>query len=352
MDGAVAAVTYPFARPPEAGAAVELAEGVLWLRLALPMRPDHVNIYALDDGDGWTVVDTGLGTAKVREAWEALLAGPLAGKPVRRVILTHHHPDHVGNVGWFQRQHGAELWATRTAWLYARMLTLDVQDTMSREARRYAVQAGMPPEMIAERAAMRPFNFSDVVEPLPLGFRRIVQGEEIVAGGRRWRVETGHGHAPEQATFWGVDHDLVLVADQVLPTISPNLGVYPTEPEADTVGEWIASCGRLRGLTRGGELALPGHKLPFHGLAARLEELLAHQHEVLRRLLDLLRVPHRAAECFDVLYGRRIGKGEYYLALAEAVGHLNHLHQRGLVRRETGPDGAYLWQEVGAEAQM
>lgn len=345
MDLAAPAVRFPFPEPPEPGGAREVAEGVLWLRLPLPIRPDHLNAYALDDGDGWTIVDTGLDTEGVRAAWERLLEGPLGGRPVRRVIVTHHHPDHVGRAGWFQAK-GAELWATRTAWLYARMLVLDVQERPTPEALGFWRGAGMDPEILAARAAGRPYNFADVVAPLPLGFRAIAQGDEIAAGGRRWRVEIGNGHAPEHATLWGVGHDLVLVGDQVLPVITPNLGVYPTEPEADPVGDWLAACARLRGLAEPRHLALPGHRLPFTGLPERLDEMVAHQREALDRLLEHLAEPRTAADCFGVLYQRRIGKAEYGLALAEAVGHLNHLRRRGEVARLAGPDGVWLWRRA------
>jgi glyoxylase-like metal-dependent hydrolase (beta-lactamase superfamily II) len=198
--------------------------------------------------------------------------------------------------------------------------------------------------LLAERAAARPFNFADVVAPLPLGFRRIAQGEEIEAGGRRWRVEIGHGHAPEQATLWGVGHDLVLTGDQVLPVITPNLGVYATEPEADPVGDWIASCTRLLGLATPTHLALPGHRLPFRGLPERLAELVEHAEAALARLGAHLATPRRASECFAALYGRRIGTAEYGLALAEAVGHLNHLTRTGRAVRRRGADGAWAWE--------
>lgn len=90
--------------PPAPGTATEVAPGVLWLRLPLPMKLDHVNVYALDEGDGWTVVDTGFDSAKARAIWQMLLDGPLAAKPVTRVIATHHHPDHLGLAGWFMER--------------------------------------------------------------------------------------------------------------------------------------------------------------------------------------------------------------------------------------------------------
>ena len=329
---------------------MELAEGVLWMRLPLPFRPDHLNAYALDDGDGWTLIDTGLDTPAVRGAWAALMAGPLGGRPVRRVILTHHHPDHVGLAGWFQAT-GAALWATRTAWLTARMLTLDVQPRPSAETLAFWRGAGMPPAMLAARAEARPFNFADVVAPMPPGFRRIAQGDEIAAGGRRWRVEVGHGHAPEQATLWSLDDDLVLAGDQILPGITPNLGVYASEPEADPVGDWLASCTRLAALAREDQLALPGHRRPFRGLPARLGAFISHAAEALDRLERHLGTPRRAGECFAPLYGRTIAPGEYGLALAEAVGHLNRLTREGRAWRRVGPDGAWLWQarEMGPD---
>ncbi|MEO1001212.1 MAG: MBL fold metallo-hydrolase [Pseudomonadota bacterium] len=338
-------IRFPVEAPPEQGEAIEIAEGVLWMRLPLPMRLDHVNVYALDEGDGWAIVDTGFDTSLTREVWGALLSGPLGGRPVRRVFATHHHPDHIGLAGWFQVQ-GAELLATRVAWLTARMLTLDEQATPPEEALAFYRGAGMRADLYEARRTTRPFNFADIVAPLPLGYTRVVEGSEIALGGRRWSVSFGHGHAPEHAVLWGLDDDLVLAGDQIIPGISSNLGVHPTEPEADPVGEWLASCRALKAHARTGQLALPGHKLPFHGVAARLDQLIENHEGALTRLLEHLGEPRTAGDCFGPLFSRRIGDGEYGLALSETIGHLNHLHRAGRVSREQGADGAWLWRAV------
>lgn len=341
------AVRYPFEVPPGEGGAVEVAEGVLWLRLPLPMRLDHVNAFALDEGDGWTVIDTGFDSRRSRAIWEALLSGPLGGKPVTRVVVTHYHPDHVGLAGWFQTR-GAELVTTRTSWLMARMLTLDVHDRPVPETLAFWRAAGMAADLLEKRAAERPFNFADCVHPLPLGYTRIAEGGTIRMGGRLWDIRCGDGHAPEHATFWSRDDDLVIGGDQLLPSISANLGVYATEPAADPVAEWIESCRRFQGHAAPRHLVLPGHKLPFTGLPLRLTQMIENHEGALARLLDRLDEPHTAAECFPALFLREIGEAEYGLALVEAVAHLNHLLKAGAVTGSRREDGAWEWRRNGA----
>ena len=341
-------IRYPWPDPPAEGAATQIAPGVLWMRLPLPMVLDHVNVYALEDADGWTIVDTGIQSRRSTAIWEALLAGPLEGRPVVRVILTHHHPDHVGMAGWLMERFDAELITTRTAWLMARMLILDVEERPTPQALAYWRTAGMDPQIYAERKEARPYNFADSCAPLPLGYTRVQEGDSIEAAGRIWDVRVGNGHAPEHLTLWSRDCNLVIAGDQILPSISPNLGVYPTEPAADPVADWLEACGQLAGHARPDHLVLGGHKLPFTGLPLRMRQLIENHHGALKRLEAHLDVPRTAAECFAPLFKRRIDAGTYGLALVEAVAHLNHLHKLGCVTRRHRDDGAWLWQRQDA----
>jgi glyoxylase-like metal-dependent hydrolase (beta-lactamase superfamily II) len=337
-------IRTPWEHPPEEGETIEVAKGVHWIRLPLPMKLDHVNVYALDDGDGWTIIDTGMNSKRTKTIWQKLLDGPLSGKPVHRVIMTHHHPDHIGLVGWFMQEHRAKLWASRTSYLMGRMLTLDVQALPPQETIDFWRRSGMDETIIKERAEGKPFNFADMVSPIPLGYKRLQESEVISMGGRDWVVRMGNGHAPEHATFWSVNNDIVIAGDQIISSISPNLGVYVTEPEADPVGEWLLSCEGFLPHARLEHLVLSGHKLPFTGLAFRLTQLIENHHSALGRLRIFLNRPRTASECFQPLFKRTIAEGEYGLALVEAVAHLNHLFGTGEVSRVLNNQGAYVYQ--------
>ncbi|MGV6839542.1 MAG: MBL fold metallo-hydrolase [Planktomarina sp.] len=338
----MAKIAYPWGDTiPETGAAFEVAPGILWLRLPLPMALDHVNIYALDDGDSWTLIDTGMKWGKVEAIWQTLLDGPLQGKPVGRIISTHHHPDHIGMNGWFMAR-GAQLYSTRTAYLMGRMLTLDVQEAYTPEQITFYRRAGMRADMIDKRAKDRPFNFADIVHPIPLGFEELTEGQTLHIGGREWTVRIDHGHAPAHATLWR--DDIVISGDQIIPSISSNIGVYPTQPEANPLAEWMDSCRRLQAFAHEDQLALPGHKYPFKGIPLRLRQLLENHEGALNRLRKTLVKPHSAGQVFPDIFKRTIDDGQYPMALVESFAHCQYLFHAGEVDRTVSDDGAYLYQ--------
>lgn len=338
-------IQTPWETHPARGEATQVAEGVLWAQLPLPMALNHVNIFFLREGVGWAMVDTGFNTRLTRDILEALRRGPLKGDPITRLLCTHHHPDHIGLAGDLQRE-GAELLMTRTALLISRMLTLDVEEQVTPETLAFWRLNGMANDVLEKRKTERPFNFADCVAPMPMGYTRLIEGEEISFGERRWHVAFGDGHAPAHAVLYeiGGDH-LVLGGDQLLPSISPNLGVYASEPEGDPVGDWLDACAHLTPLARDDHLVLPGHKLPYRGLPFRMRQLAENHHGALQRLLDHLETPKTGGDCFPPLFKREVTPAIYGLAFVEAIAHLNYLAQRGYAERWIAEDGRYRWQK-------
>lgn len=338
-------ITFPFSTAPDPGEAIELASGILWICIPLPLPIGHVNVYALDDGDGgWSLIDTGMASGKSKILWQKLLDGPLKGRPINRLIVTHHHPDHMGLAGWFQSR-GTALFTTRTAWLYARMLYLDEQKKPSPEDVLFYQRAGMPAEMIERRKNERPFNFCDMLAPMPRGFHNLVEGQKIHSAGKEWQVRIGGGHAPDHLSLWSSDDTIVIGGDLLLPSISANIGVYPIEPDANPLADWFETCERFKKYAKNEQLILPGHKLPYRGLPIRLEQMIENHDSALNRLEEFLKTPKTANECLTTLYGRRINHAEYGLAIIEAIAHLNYLLHMKQVSREISPQsGAWLWQ--------
>ncbi|MFO1067315.1 MAG: MBL fold metallo-hydrolase [Geminicoccaceae bacterium] len=332
-----------FAREqPANGEPVEVAPGLLWLRLPLPFALDHVNVWLIEDPDGWTVVDTGYGDAACRTIWEAVLAGPLAGRPVRRLLVTHFHPDHSGLAGWLAERTGAELLMARTEWLTARWLALDATDGMLDAADLYYVRADLPADLRA-RLRARGNAYRRGVTPVPATFGRIRHGDRLRLGGSDWQVIVGRGHAPEQLTFWSGERGLLVAADQLLPRITPVIGAWFSEPDADPLGEFDQSLGGYAGLPDD-ILVLPSHDRPYRGLHERIAQLLEHHRQRLDQTLGLCAAPATTAAVMQGLFPRALDLHQTGFALAETRAHLNRLLAEGRVERELDARGADRWR--------
>lgn len=331
-------LTYPRGREgPEHGQLIEIAPGVGWARLPMTGSLKHINVWVLDDRDdqgaGVALVDTGLNNSDARGAWDALFAGPLAGRRVTRVIVTHYHPDHVGLAGWLTERFGVALWMPRTEWLLARMLAADVREQPPREAVEAFRFAGWPEERIAEEEGKGWGRFATLVSPLPARFVRIVDGDMLAIGDRTWRVLVGSGHTPEHACLIDDAGKLMIAGDQVLPRITSNVSVGLSEPEGDPLGDWLASIDRF-GVLDPDLLVLPAHGNPFTGVRVRLAALRDGHIERLDALYDHLCEPRRVIDCFGILFGRVIDGDLLPLASGEALAHLRHLEVGGRATRE------------------
>jgi glyoxylase-like metal-dependent hydrolase (beta-lactamase superfamily II) len=327
-------LTYPLGRcAPEPGETIALAEGVAWARLPVPGSLKHINIWLLDDGDGLTVVDTGLDLPDCRSAWEALLSGPLAGRRITRVIVTHFHPDHLGLAGWLTERFGVSLWMTREEWLFARMLTSDIRDAPPAEAFSYWRGAGWSEQRIAAEVQKGWGRFAAMVSSVPVSFVRIRDGDTIRIGRRDWRVVVGSGHCPEHACLLDDAGAVMIAGDQVLPRITSNVSLSLSEPQGDPLGDWLASIEKLKGLSDD-LFVLPSHGEPFTGLHARLDALARGHGERLDALHAHLATPRRAIDCFPILFGRKIDDSLTGLATGEAMAHLRRLEMEGRARRQ------------------
>ncbi len=347
MDKPVYAPDYAYDAAPGAGATIEVAAGVHWLRMPLPFKLDHINLWLLDDSDddgrGWAIVDTGINRDEVKAAWETIFDAHVSeAKPLKRVIVTHSHPDHVGLAGWLTRRFGVPLWMPREEWAQSRMMSLDSGEGLGAAARRFYRAAGFDAGMMAA-AKSRSGRYPKSVSTVPGSFLRIRGGDRLTIGGRSWRCIIGAGHSPEHACFYCEDLDVLISGDQVLPKISPNVSVWPQEPEADPLALFLESLDNFRGLGPD-TLVLPSHNLPFRGLDGRLDDLRDHHAERLAETLAAAAEPVTGVEVLRQLFKRELDTHQLFFAIGEALAHLHYLMGQGKIRRRVDDEGVHLFE--------
>ncbi len=338
------ALDYPWTDVPARGAAIDVAPGVAWLRMPLPFQLDHINLWLLEDGDGFTVVDTGVGLEDTRVAWERVLADRVGGRSVTRLVVTHFHPDHMGNAAWLGERFGAGLWCTQAEWLsaqYARR-TRDGYDLEVRLG--HYRSNGAPPESI-ERLRQRGNHYPGLVPAVPSDYRPIGEGDVLTIGGRRWEAIIGRGHSPEHLALWSAEAGVLISGDQVLPKISTNVSVWPEQRAANPLRLYLDSLERF-GPVRDDALVLPAHGLPFRGLHERVAQLHDHHAARLAETLDAITEPRSAAEVIPILFRRPLDAHQLGFAMGEALAHLHFLETDGRAVRVVGADGVHRFRKA------
>ena len=325
--------------PPKPGEWLEIAAGVFWSRVALPFRLNHVNVYLIDDGNSWSVIDTGIANNHAQETWSRLLNGRMAGRPVSKIVATHHHPDHVGLASWLADKLDAEVVMSGTEYLLGLTYWLD-SDAMKADHYRAFYRTRGLEAGIAESILDRSARYQSLTGPLPFSFRRVMDGETLKLGARVLQVMTGGGHAPEQVMLYCPDSHLLFAADQIMLGITPNVSVSPRNPNGDVLGLFLSSLQRLAADIDDEVLVLSGHYLPFRGLRSRVAEVIAH-HDA--RLAAIVRAcaqaPCSAADLLKILFRFPLDRGVMALAFGEACAHVNRLLEEGRITARLEADG-------------
>lgn len=342
------ALVYPFEAPPARGQTIEVAPGVRWFRMPLPYALDHINLWALDDGNGWAIVDTGTRTDDAIQVWRELFAKASDARPMTRVFVTHLHPDHVGMAGWLTRKFGIRLWMTRLEYLTCRVMVSDSGREAPPDAIAFYQRAGWSAAAI-EAYCARFGNFGKHIHALPDSYRRLRDGDTVRIGTHEWRVIVGSGHSPEHACLYCPMLGVLISGDQVLPRISSNVSVLPIEPDADPMADWLDSLAKLKREVAADVLVLPAHGECFRGLHARIDALAAGQQRALDRLVAALAEPKRVVDVFDALFARPISESAPALlgmATGESLACLNHLMHAGIVECNPDAEGVAWYRAI------
>ena len=332
-------LSYPFGDTlPASGAALQVAPGVRWIRMGLPFALNHINLWLLDDGDGWAVVDCGIANDPTRAAWEQVFSEVLDGRPITRVIVTHCHPDHVGLAAWLCERWQVPLWMTVGEYGFARMMSAGLPGAdgpaMIPHFRRHGLSDS---DKLAQLEGRKQY-YPTLVPKVPAQFIRLDARTPIRIGAHNWRVIIGTGHSPEHAALYGESLNVLISGDMLLPKISTNTSVFAIEPEADAVGQFLESLQQFSPLPEQ-TLVLPSHGKPFLGIRQRVRQLEAHHAARLDEVREACSIPRSAADIVPLMFKRDLDMHQLTFAMGEALAHLHRLWFAGELRRTHDDDG-------------
>ena len=323
---------------PVTGQLQQLAEDLYWARFDLPFRLTHVNLYILDGLDGWIILDTGINDEPTRAHWQALLDGPLKGRPVEQILVSHYHPDHVGFAGNLAAMTGAPVASSHIeAEEATHFWHLDEQvfaDLLGQVYRQYGLEERHI--AVAQEGGSR---YRTIVGEPPK-FDILAPGAEIKTRAGSWQLRMDLGHSDQHISLMEHSRGLYLSVDFLLPRITPNISADIRAVDADRLSGYLSYLAEMRDLPDEVEV-FPGHDWPFAEAGNRAAELIAHH----RHRLDVLheaarKAPLSTAAAMAVLFGNSdFGDHELYFASGEARAHLNHLVTTGQLTRQTDADG-------------
>ncbi len=340
---------YPRDEPPTAGTTFEIAPGVHWLRMPLPFPTlDHINLWMLEDGDGFVLVDTGFADDATRALWSRIFDGKFGGRRASRLVCTHYHSDHASLAGWLTGRFGCELWMSQGEFYAAHSVHGEVASHEPKHMYDMYLANGLDRAMADTLLELRN-NYRRNVVGFPPSFHRMLDGDDLRIGGRKWEVVSGYGHSPEHSALYCDELRVMIGGDMVLPRITTNVSVQATEPNGNPLKLFIRSLDR-HGAFPAGTLVLPAHGLPFRGLHGRIAFLQAHHQERLAELITACTAPKSAADILPVLFRRGLDAHTTGIAMGEAMAHLHYLNEEGRLDRATGNDGIIRFKAGAAAA--
>lgn len=338
-------LTYPWADHPQEGIPRQVADTVYWLKMPLTGGLDHINLYLLEDSDGWFVVDTGWNNDRTEALWRGIFQAYLGGKPVKGVICTHFHPDHTGQAEMITDTFRCPLHMTFKEYYQALAFVGPRKKQASWQSANFYSRAGLDPDFSNQLRAGVDRDSPMSRQTMPTGFLRLEHGQVLSIGGHDWRVVVGSGHSPEHACLHCAGLKVFISGDQVLPVITSNVSVFPHEPEANPLKVWLESHDRFLDLPPD-TLVLPAHNLPFYGVRERLRALIDHHADRMLAIEEACLEPHKAVDLIPALFKRKLNLMGTMMALGEVIAHLHHLMHQRRIERSVHEDGAYRFLSI------
>lgn len=311
----------------------EVVPGIIQLKIPLPFSLKWVNSYLIMENNSFKIIDPGLRTEESIEKWnDILLALNVTWKQCSAILLTHHHPDHYGLAGYVQELSGAPVYMTEEAYRYTQSMWGSGKLQYEEGMVHLLQQHGTPNEI--QKAILEHLReFEGRVQPKPI-VTFYDPHEDVKLAGMNWTLIPTMGHAYGGIMLYEKEHKLMIVGDQVLPKITPHVGVIPGE-DRPVLSEFLHNLQEIAQYDV--SLALPGHRDPFSNFSERALQIVAHHERRLAKLKDYIQDVREinAFQCCEWLFGTHLRNNAHNMrfALTETIAHLEELVRRNILQR-------------------
>ena len=322
---------------PKKGHLTRVAQDVYWARFSLPFRLNHINIYIIDTIDGWVVIDSGINHEDTKAQWDILLSGPLAHQRVDKIIVTHHHVDHIGYAGALCAKTNAPLYMSAIEDEKARWLLEQDDDEFSSLVELTYRSYGLDEDNCA-LARSDKGRFRRHVGAIPPA-HHLKDGDKIISRNGSFTIRLDEGHSQSHIGLYDDKRGLYIAVDFLLPRISPNISVDLRDLNKNMLGAYLSYLDEMSDMDESWHI-FPGHDWPFTKGASRARALIAHHHERLDALQEAARTKAISVDdAMGVLFGKSFAAHELYFASGEARAHLTHLvaTSKMVMRKTTEP---------------
>ena len=336
-------IEYLFPSTPAPGSGMEIHAGIYWLRLPLPFALDHINVWLLDEGDAWTLIDTGPSARQTKDAWIGLLNDLIKDKPIERLIVTHYHPDHIGLLKWLYDRCTPHVYMSEPTFAHARRMFTDDFSVYMETVQRFSLAHDAPnPEFFT--GFLSGGMYRRIVSGITDSVDYLDDGMQLTISGRDWKAIMSHGHARGHISFYCEAEGLLISGDQVLPGITSNVSLFEDDPDANPLNDYLSSLNHLGELPEETEV-LPSHGRIFRGLQKRIREI-EDSHQVRNnRILSICANPVSTRNMIDRIFDRELDDLNWMFAFGETLAHIRYLEKQGRIKSLMN-DGKVYFQRV------
>lgn len=312
----------------------DVAPDIRQMRVPLDTGIDHNNVYLVREDPGWCVFDTGMDSQAVRDIWTAALSGPLSDG-ISRIVVSHHHPDHLGLAAWLQDTTGAPVYVRPEELRAAQGMGL-ADPAAETAARNYFSRNGMPAADVERTIEEQMRSFYACA--IPRDTRTVEHGQRMTVGRYAFEALVAGGHSVAQIALYDPAGKILLGGDQMLEWITSNVGLWPFGDRAP-LGNHFRALDEIA--ARDIRVVLPGHHNVYRTDGSLPEKLRAHHQKMLSTVRAGLKERMTGFEIAQVVFGRQHDLLNRILALVETLAHLQWLEGEGSVARHDGPRISY-----------